>query len=542
MQSVTSIKPTAVINTTIKFGFIITGSLLFNMLFWKEKMAINAILFFVFICVGILQFYPKSHNNRKVRWLFLATLLSLAMVVLHNTLLSKIAFVISLFLMASYSQYSNNSLLYAGASIFQSVLYFIPAFYNSITQLFPFKHRKFGIAKKLHLFIFPIVIVGIFFVVYLMANKVFANVAERMANKINDVFAHLLNWVEPQRLMFSILGLLICGGLLVRYIKAPLEEAELTKNDSLKRTRKNKTDNGIIADMALVFMGKLSTGTLALKSEYKSCILCLILLNALLFLVNTTDVIYVWFGFNYTHDLNLTKLVHEGAALLVISILLAMLVVLFFFRGNLNFFAKNKYLKTLAHVWILQNAILAFSVCVRNFYYIQHMGLAYKRVGLVFFILLVFIGLTSIIYKINKIKSTYYLWRINAMAAFIILVLSTCIDWGVAITNYNIHAFTNNKKNIDINFLIQMNDHVLPLLENNKSWILKSTVGAESLKFYAVDSSRNKIVDDDIIDNCTILKKRIADFYKGKKEYSWLSWNWADKNTSQELAKLNAHP
>jgi hypothetical protein len=56
--------------------------------------------------------------------------------------------------------------------------------------------------------------------------------------------------------------------------------------------------------------------------------------------------------------------VHEGTYLLILCILMAMGVLLWFFRGNLNFLPDNERLRWLAHLWLAQNAMLALSVGV----------------------------------------------------------------------------------------------------------------------------------------------------------------------------------
>ncbi|MEO7310502.1 MAG: DUF4173 domain-containing protein [Chitinophagaceae bacterium] len=525
MQSISLTKPVSVINSTTRIIFIVAGGVLFSMLFWQEKLALNAVLFFAYIVAGILYFYPGVLSNGKVRWLSLASLVSLLVVLLHNTLLSKFSLCVSVLLLAAYSQYLHNSIIYAGASLIQSFLFFIPAFFNGFRQVFSLRKKKRGFGKKLRLAVIPVGIAIIFLIVYLMANKVFADIFDRVAIKFEWLFNQVTNWVEPQRFLFMALGLLISGGLLVRYIKAPIEKNELEKSDDLKRTRKKQLGSSLAADLRNVFLGRLVKGTVALKNEYKAGVLCLILLNGLLLLVNVTDILYVWFGLRYKPDMNWAKFVHDGAELLVISILLAMMLVLFFFRGNLNFFTKNRGLRILAYAWIAQNALLAISVCIRNMYYIHHMGLAYKRVGLFFYVLLVLIGLLTIVIKIQNKKTAYYLWRVNAMAAFIVLVGASSIDWDVAIARYNLSR--KETINTDISFLLHMNDHVLPLLQLNKAWICSVTQrpGADGIS-YGGRYMETK---------CELIDQRIQSFTAEQKTAGWLSWNWADARTIKQL-------
>ena len=105
-------------------------------------------------------------------------------------------------------------------------------------------------------------------------------------------------------------------------------------------------------DLLTLFMGRFANGIMALRNENTIGLISLVMLNILLLFINVIDIKYVWFGFTYTANVSLTKYVHEGAGLLIFSIVLAMLVLLFFFRGNLNFYKKNKWLRYLAYAWI----------------------------------------------------------------------------------------------------------------------------------------------------------------------------------------------
>jgi hypothetical protein len=108
-------------------------------------------------------------------------------------------------------------------------------------------------------------------------------------------------------------------------------------------------------------------------------LISLLLLNGLLIVVNSIDIYYLWIYFEYTPGLNLSDLTHQGAELLILSIVLAMVLVMFFFRGNLNFYRKNKWLKWCAYLWIIQNIVLVISVVIRDYHYITKLGFAYKR-------------------------------------------------------------------------------------------------------------------------------------------------------------------
>src|SRR4051812_37279373 len=96
---------------------VTAGAVLFNIVFWQEKLALNAVFFDVFIVAGIFHLYPQAKSNTTARWLLLGHVVCLAMVILHNTLLSKISFIITLSLFAAFSEYAHRSPWFASGSL-----------------------------------------------------------------------------------------------------------------------------------------------------------------------------------------------------------------------------------------------------------------------------------------------------------------------------------------------------------------------------------------------------------------------------------------
>jgi hypothetical protein len=203
-------------------------------------------------------------------------------------------------------------------------------------------------------------------------------------------------------------------------------------------------------------------GVIDLRKEFVAAMALFALVNALLLVVNAIDINWLWFGFVPAPGFDLTQFVHEGTYVLIFSILLAMGIVLWFFRRNLNFYAPGlPWLRWGATVWVLQNAVLAVSVGLRNYYYIQNCGLAYKRIGVCFFLLLVFFGLGTVLLKIWQRRSAYSLVRLNSLAVYAVVLLLAAGNWEVWIANYNLQA---RFRSIDIGFLLDMPGRVLPTL------------------------------------------------------------------------------
>lgn len=505
--------------------FVIAGAVLFNAIFWYEKLALNTLLFGVFVIAAISTLYPQAFRNYRAKWLLLAVVCSLSMVVIYNSAISCMAGIIAMLLLLSYCKYQHRSLVYATGSVLQTYWAFLPQLLRDVKQLFSQKKKALAVFKKFRFAILPLLLVLLFFVIYLLANKVFADVVIILAEKFDRWIQPVFRWIEPQRLLFLIMGVFITGGLLYRCVNSLFEKEEAIQTDNLLRMKKTFRSNymGTWQSIAKLFIGNHAGGNIALKYEYKAGMLGLVILNVLLLIVNSTDVVYLWSGTQYKPGFEWAAYVHEGAEILVFSIVLAMLVVLFFFRGNLNFFSGKKRLQQTAYIWLVQNAFLAVSVCFRNYYYITHMGIAYKRIGLFAFAILVFAGLVSVFIKIRYVKTQYYLIKFNASFAFTMLILSSFVQWDVVIARYNL----GHKEVIpvDVAFLLTLSDHALPILEQNKDFFNSQQTQLQRQYYLDYDTGKPGAA----------LEDRIITFLYPSKQYTWLSWNLADAKARQAL-------
>ncbi len=509
-----------------KILLVLAGTILFNLFFWQEKIALNAILFAAFILAAVFYLYPSSIKRKTILWLLLAHSISAATLLIHNTVLSKLAFCGTLLLVVIYVQYLHRSVWYAAGSAISNYALMIVSFFDNLTVI-KSKGLKFkNFRKAIRFLIIPIMILAVFFLVYSFANAVFRQVVDNMASAVERFMTQLLSWFNWQRFGFLMVGLFITGGLLLRSKAEFFTKKDNEQTDDLNRKRKNLKHwkESALFDLLTLFMGRFANGVMALRNENTVGIISLVLLNVLLLFINCLDIIYVWFGFSYTPDLNLTKYVHEGAGMLIFSIVLAMLVLLFFFRGNLNFYKKNKWLRYGAYAWIIQNVILVISVLFRDYYYIQHMGLAYKRIGVLVFLAMVLMGLITMFIKIHQRKSTYYLLRINGWFAIVLLVASSCIHWDEQIANYNL-----SKKStipVDVHFLLTLSNKTLPVIERNQDVLMSGST---------IPQSDAEFVYRSYLTPAQLFAQRKNKFFEEQKKYSWLSWNAADEYVKKNL-------
>lgn len=460
-------------------------------------MGFNTLIFTLLYLIALAWAFPESRTARPFWATAGGTLLIAAMVVWHNSAAAKIAFWVSAMCAAGFAQASTLRFLLNAFIQYLQSLVFVPrhllqsmAGLNRSTEKSASKLRR-----NVSMALLPLLIVAVFYGLYYAANAKFAVLSDRFWAEIG----HFISFdISIPKLLFWLLGLFISGGALWARVSA-LPEAERSTPDVLQRLRApRKTYEALLP-------------TLGLRREYRQSILLLWMLNALLLFVNLTDARYVWFGVDEETQKDLKGYVHEGTYFLIASILLAMGVLFFAFRKNLNFYPKNQLLKTAAGIWLIQNAVLAFSVAVRNLYYIDFHGLAYKRIGVFWFLTLVFFGLYTLWIKIKDIRSNAWLWRYNAWAFYALLVLNTCINWDVSITRYNLSG--RPKSTVDLHQMIfDMSPKNLFLLE------------AEKEKLPRVNTYPN--LSEEVIAR-GMAQKREA-FNWEQAQLSWKSWNVAD--------------
>lgn len=516
----------------VKIMLVTAGAVLFNLIFWNEKLAINTVLFDAFLLSSLFFLYPQARKYAIVNWLLLGHVVCLAMVVIHNTDLSKIAFTVTLLLLAGFAEYKHRSAWFAGGSMILNIVMVAASFVEPIKLSKGRAIKRKGISRFIRFAILPLVLLIVFFYIYRVANNAFSDIVGKIGVQLEIFFTHFFDFFSLQRLLFLLLGLLITGSILLKSKLDYFSTREARMNDGLQRFKRSLRQKRESARYLIVeiIMGKMGNGMLALKNENTTGIISLVLLNALLLAVNLIDFNFLWLHFQYEEGRPVYKMVHEGTELLIISIVLAMVILLFFFKGNLNFYKRNKWLKYGAYAWIVQNVILVSSVLLRDYYYILKHGLAYKRIGVLFFLLMVLVGLITVFLKIWSRKTNYFLFRVNAWAGVVVLVLATTVHWDEFIAGYNLKR--KGTVELDVHFLLSLSDKTLPLLDTNMA-ALQNSANNETPKVDDVD------VDASVYKNWCIekLKMREAEFVKKQQQLSWLSWNYADAYTEKYFRK-----
>lgn len=475
----------------------ITLTLIYNIFFWEEKLGINLPLFSTMLMGVILYLNKEARSSRSVQVMAVGAVLTGVLVVLYNSGTAKFAHIASVFLFIGFSQLPQ--LKFVGNAILSTILSYITILggvleaWDSLSK----NNQYFGrLSSYLKLTVIPLLVLVIFSFLFYFANAPFAALLDQLGEYLSTSFME----ISPLRILFFISGFYLAAGLFFHTDLSDILKTEQAQSDQLLRKKPAQ---------------KRFFSFLDLKKEYKTGILLISLINILLLVNNVLDIQHVWFSFEAQSPKVLKQFVHEGTYLLIFSILLSMGIMLKFFRGNLNFYPNNKALRYLSYAWIVQNGFLLLSVGMRNYHFISQYALAYKRIGVFFFLLLTLFGLFTLGLKIRDRMSGFYLFKANAWALYGAMILLSMVNWDMVITRYNIDHYLAGKE-LDRAFLLDLSDQTLPL------------VLAHPEMFNTADIQNR-------YQPTTLLVDRVRAFKEEQESYSWLSWNLADARTYTQL-------
>ena len=357
---------------------------------------------------------------------------------------------------------------------------------------------------------FPMVITGMFFSIYSFANPHFSSTVSqwwiRAMEGIRQIFQNFsIEWIS-----FMLLGLAIALIFLSRSDWRGLSRWEMLIPEKLRRRRRSHAP-------------RMDFDTMDLRREYRMGMSTLIMVNLLIFFYLIIDYRFL-FKADSISGAELKAMVYESTGGLILSILLAMALLLYFFRGNLNFYPdQRRRLQKLAYIWIGSNAILAVSLIIRNMLYIQSNGLAYKRLGIFFWLVLVAAGLWTFWKKIDRRKSAFWLVKSNAICAVILLAVSAPVDWDRIILKVNLNHTSGIQQPV---FLLDMPDRLLPTLWENHPELYR--MRDEDYPEYAKLPKYSG----------PVLEGRVMGFIADKDSESWPSWTLREAQARKYFAEL----
>lgn len=470
----------------------------YSFLFYRQSAGINFVIF-NFILLGCLAIKNK-HAAKGKRWLLVALgcMASAFCVGYHGNLLSVVANIISLSVLSTLSINRNSS---AVISLISSACAYCASPVNLIIDFIERSQKQSekqtNYWKRILLIGIPIIITFIFFFLYRASNPLFDNLAQ----KIN------LDFISVSWILFTLLGLILLYGFFYQ---------RKLKSLSAWDERPGKLENKEYKTLKL--FGK----DLNITDENLSGLVLFVLLNILVLIVNLGDINFLLFTHKLPAGMSYSEFVHQGIDALIVSIIIAIAIVLFYFRGGLNFFEKSKAIKVLACIWILQNAFMIYSTSCRNTLYISECGLTFKRIGVYVYLMLALTGLFTTLVKIIKTKSNSYLFRVNGWVFYAFLIILTLPNWDRIVTQFNVR---NNKTDYPEYMLTLSNSNIPDLLP------LYKTSGKKQVDSGVRDYRRWDIEKE--------FSTKLYGFIALHDTLDWRSWNYDNAETYNEITKSN---
>ena len=493
------------------FVLPVVFSVLFTYLFHRQQAGVNVLIFNVLL-VGIMYFQKRI--NLKLRfhiYLITGSLLSAAMVAVYGAGAALFANILSLVLLTGAAAYP--AMVVPVNVAFSSASAIISGPFNWIKELFSVSDavsRKGRFLRKAGLVVMPLVVFIIFILLYSASSPYFNKLTGGVLKSFTQLMEKLSLWISPDVFWLGIAALLMYFAFIFGNYNKSLNIFNETQGENLHRVRK-------------LFSGRFT----ALKTELNSGILLLAFLNLALAVMNVLDIYHVWLFFEWDGGY-LKQFVHEGTWLLIISVLISMVIVIWYFRGNLNFYSGNRLLVRLSVIWLLQNALLVVSVAIRNIWYIHYFNLAYKRIWVFAFLILVLIGIITVFIKLRNRKSVQYLLVRNSLFAYGIVVFIGFFNWDLIIARYNVKHTDSAFFHTD--FMMNLNSSTLPVL----------ILDPQTLR--QIDSTRNNFYPNrhyyapaQHFDER--IKERTDDYLKGYHKLNWQGKNITDALTYKRFSK-----
>ena len=390
--------------------FLITT--LFVIIFYEQNPGLN--IGILGIIVSVLTYFntEESHKTKAFLALFVMSILSSFAFAWYGDFVSFLAVFTSLFILGFKSKNNDLKSIFVIPVFAINFVTFIYRFFQ-FEQWFPLKKTESFWQKILAVILIPALLLLIFFGIYTKGSSHFASF-------FSDYELDINLW---EVIVFAVMGFFLS----FNFFNFQIYEFISKQNHYLK-------NNFSIEDK----VAKPTYDFLDLNSERLSGIVSFLGLNILLLFFIVT--------FNYEQFVELPKATanqlaeetHERVGAVIGSIVMAIVVIMFYFKGSFNFDKKAKFLKILAQIWVFLNAILVISAMLKNTEYVYYLGLTYKRLGVYAFLSLAIIGLIFTFIKVSKQKTNAYLFNQMFWYVYGTILVCSFINWGAIITSHNL--------------------------------------------------------------------------------------------------------
>ena len=476
-------------------------TLVVSNMFYQEYWGLNALIIAtIYIMVSVFTSTTAESPLKKIKWYFAALLFianGFALFYIHGILSHFLYFFSFLYFVAVQNELQFSfplGLIQSMQSFFSGFYLFIESFANRFEK----KEKKEGSKPfvKVLLFTIPIVIAIVFLKLYQNADATFYE----LTKFIN------LDWISWGFIGFYFFIFLFFYGFNFYNKNKGISALESTLKNSIESDYTDGIEN---------YMG--------VENEKKIAISLLLTLNLMLLLYNLIDLKFIFIDLpNPSPTMRYSDLLHGGVNSLITSIILVIFIITFIYRGQLNF-QGSKFTRVLALIWLLLNIVMVSTTVVKNYAYIAHWGLTYKRIGVYIYLILAAAGLLFTIVKIIRIKSIWFLIRNTSLAFFTCFTLIGFFNWDKIIVQFNLTQINTN--NTDFDYLLSLGADGYPdlmdyyLLHYNDSEIRENQDAWHQL-FESFDTKRERL----------IIKS---------ENTTWRSLNIRDKELLERMNKYN---
>lgn len=472
-------------------------ALLCTVLFYKQSLGLNMALFG--IALILISLFLKPHSRFSIGWASAlgGLLISSFSVMLYSGSLGITMSILSFLALLIMNKYRHSSLISALGTGFASV--FVPVLFMVFDTMLirQFRKRKGASSKKKHRNWFAILaivpVIGLFLFIYSLINPVFNTYISGAFETVN---------------FFWLLFFLFSAYFLYTFFFTPRVYRPFLRYD-YKRTK------SIIG-----FQEKWNNQSSFFDNEKLSAVLLFIVLNVMILLMNITDFNYVVLKSQLPEGVTHAEYIHNSVGMVIFSIICAIGLILFYFRGRMNYAASSKLVKNLSYLWLIQNAVLIVMAIMKNEQYISDYSLTYKRIGVYFYLSFSIIGLLFTAYKIYAKRGIWFLFSANSLVIFISLNIASLFNWNHIVSSYNI----NKGSDVDFYYLEKLGHENFQLLwehDGFKSYLdyryeLKLT--GETQLYYLPEAVGSFLEDyhDNSFQSYCYTKSKIYEYFKEK--------------------------
>ena len=252
----------------------------------------------------------------------------------------------------------------------------------------------------------------------------------------------------------------------------------------------------------------------------QAALVLLLILNALFFLSNTIDTIYLWGNHALPSNVTMSGYLHEGVWSLSIAAIFSGLLLAFLWLQGESI-RKNIKIRVNSLFWVVQNLLLLAGVLRRLLLYVESYNLSTQRIYVAVFLLLVTIGFIMIATMIVRNYSVRWLLGANTLSALICFYLLQFLPVNYWVAHYNVDRWFEERdsgKKIDLPYLNRLGSSSIPALQK-----------------FVDDPTQINLPDPSIYWETTQEAQKILDSFKSTKLSNWRKWQGIDEWTKPLL-------